>query len=394
MSRSMRLRGAYAGLNGVYWMLCCLNSFTASFLLGRGYSNSELGAVMAAGYVLGLALQQPAASLADRTARSPLAVIAAGTGLVGAAAAVLLALPGRSFAVTAVYVLFFAFIILLQPLVNGFAFFIERLGTTVPFGICRAVGSLGYGLLAAVLGRVVQRSGVNAVPLAGLLTALVMLGLMGWFSRAGTPPEAAAEKSAGPAAGSGSVLRDRRFRMMLLATALLFFSHSFLSVYMLQIVQNVGGNNEDMGLMTAFVAVLELPTMFLFDRLLRRVTCGGLLRFSAVFFAVKTTLVLAAGSLPAVYGGMFFQIFAYALFIPASVRYAGQISGPENANRAQAWVTVMTTVGSVCASGLGGVMIDRLGLKAALALAAICAAAGAAVMVLGVRERNRAETGS
>ena len=182
--------------------------------------------------------------------------------------------------------------------------------------------------------------------------------------------------------------------MMLFATALLFFSHSFLSVYMLQIVQNVGGNNEDMGLMTGFVAVLELPTMFLFDRLLRRFSCGGLLRFSAVFFAVKTTLVLAAGSLPAVYGGMFFQIFAYALFIPASVRYAGQVSGPENANRAQAWVTVMTTVGSVCASGLGGVMIDRLGLKAALALAAACATAGAAVMVLGVREKDKVKAGS
>ena len=383
MSRSRRLQGAYAGLNGVYWMLCCLNSFTASFLLGRGYSNSELGAVMAAGYILGLALQQPAAALADRTARAPMAVIAAGTGLVGATAAALLALPGRSFAVTAVYVLFFAFIILLQPLVNGFAFYIERLGTAVPFGVCRAVGSLGYGLLAAVLGRVVQRSGVNAVPLAGLLTALVMMGLMGWFSRAGTPPEP--ERSTGTKAGSGSVLRDRRFRMMLFATALLFFSHSFLSVYMLQIVQNVGGNN---------VAVLELPTMFLFDRLLRRFSCGGLLRFSAVFFAVKTTLVLAAGSLPAVYGGMFFQIFAYALFIPASVRYAGQVSGPENANRAQAWVTVMTTVGSVCASGLGGVMIDRLGLKAALALAAACAIAGAAVMVLGVREKDKVKAGS
>ncbi len=386
MRSARSLNGAYGALNGVYWMLCCLNSFTASFLLGRGYSNTELGAVMAAGYVLGLALQQPAAALADRGSKAPVAVIAAGTGLVGASAAALLLLPGRSFPVTAVYVLFFAFIILLQPLVNGFAYYIERLGTVVPFGVCRAVGSLGYGLLAAALGRIVQRRGVNAVPWAGLLTAAAMLALMGWFSRAGTPPEPEKPPAKGTEA-SGGLLRDRRFRLMLIATALLFFSHAFLSVYMLQIVQSVGGDNEDLGLMTGFVAVLELPTMFLFDRLLRRFSCGGLLRFSAVFFAVKTTLVLAAGSLPAVYGGMFFQIFAYALFIPASVRYAGEISGPANANRAQAYVTVMTTLGSVCASGLGGAMIDRLGLKAALALAAVCAAAGAAVMVLGVREK-------
>ena len=93
---SRSLRGAYGALNGVYWMLCCLAySFSSNFLLGRGYSNSALGAIVAAGYILGLALQTPAAALADRTARAPLAVIGGSAAAVGAVTAAVLFLPGR-----------------------------------------------------------------------------------------------------------------------------------------------------------------------------------------------------------------------------------------------------------------------------------------------------------
>ena len=188
MRGGTRLRGAYGALNGVYWMLCCLvYSFSSSFLLGRGDSNSALGAIEAAGYILGLAMQTPAAALADRTARAPLAVLGGSAGLVAAVTAALLFLPGKGAALTAVYVLFLALVIMLQPLVNAFAYYIEGLGVSIPFGVCRAVGSLAYGVLAAALGRVILRTGVNAVPGAGLVTAALMAALMAWFSRTGTP---------------------------------------------------------------------------------------------------------------------------------------------------------------------------------------------------------------
>ena len=387
MKSGRSLRGAYAGLNGIYWMLCCLvYSFSSNFLLGRGYTNSELGVIVAAGYVLGLALQPAAAALADRTARAPLAVIAASAAAVALTALGVLFLPERGPALTAVYGLFLTLVIMLQPLVNAFAYYIEGLGAKVPFGACRAVGSLAYGLLAAVLGGVIVRTGPNAVPAAGVVTAAVMLALMGWFARAGTPETAAREQTE---ADSGrSVLADGRFRALMAAGLLLFFCHSFLSGYMLQIVRGVGGGDGDMGLLTGYVAVLELPAMFLFERLGRRFSCGGMLRFSAAFFGAKSLLALLAGSVAGLYGAFLFQTVSYALFIPASVRYAGQLAGPRSANRAQAYVTAMTTLGSVCASGFGGLLIDGLGLKAALAVVTASAFAGALVMALGVRDRK------
>ena len=51
-------------------------------------------------------------------------------------------------------------------------------------------------------------------------------------------------------------------------------------------------------------------------------------------------------------------------------------------------MTTVTTLGSVCASLLGGLLIDRLGVRAALAVTAASACLGALVMVLGLRERT------
>ena len=385
MKRPGVLNGAYGALNGVYWMLCCLAySFTGVFLLGRGYSNSQLGVIVAAGHVLGLVLQPALAALADRSARAPLAVIGAVTGAVALAAAALACLPGRGWAVGLLAAGFLALVIVLQPLVNGLAYYLERLGTEVPFGLCRAVGSLAYGLLAAALGRIVLDTGEIAVPVTGILAAAVMLALTALFSRAGPP--APAQRQEEGAAPAGRLLADRRFARMLGATALLFFAHAILSSFTIQIVENVGGDSGDMGLLTGYIAVLELPGMVLFERLLRRFSAGGLLRFSAVFFAVKTALTLAAGSMAGLYGAMFFQGLSYALFIPASVRWAGQMAGPDQVNRAQAWITAMITVGNVCASALGGVLLDGVGVGWTLAAASASAAAGAALMVWGVRK--------
>lgn len=381
---SHALEGAYGGLNATFWMLCCLAySFMGVFLLGRGYSNSTLGVIIASGHILGLLIQRPLAALADQGGKAPLAVIAGVTAAVTAAAAGLLLLPGRGTAVTALSALFLALVISLQPLVNGLTFYLEGLGAAVPFGVCRAVGSIGYGGLAAVLGRLILRTGGDMIPAVAILTGAAILLLMAWFSRAGTPPE----REQG-AETSGGFRAQGAFLAMLAATALLFFAHATLSSFTIQIVENVGGNSGDMGLLTGFIAVLELPAMLCFERLYKRFSAAGMLRFAAVFFFAKPLICCLARSVAGLYAGMSFQALSYALFIPASVRYAGEISGPAYANRAQAWVTAMITAGNIAASLAGGFLIDHAGVSAALAAAAVSAALGAALMTLGLRRKK------
>ena len=383
--RSGRVQnGAYAALNGAYWMLYCVAAgFAGVFLLSRGYTNSQIGVILAVGHMLGLGLQPVMAAAADR-AKTPVMVMGAMAGAVILTLSSFLVIPGRGLLTAGAYGLFLALTVTFQPLVNAFAFYLERQGTKVPFGFCRAIGSLAYAVLSAVLGALTVRAGAGAVPVSGLCVIAGMAGLMVWFGRVRAPraPDSPAEPD-----GKGGV-KSGRFILFLVGTALVFISHAFMNNFTIQIVRGVGGDSGDMGLLGAYMAMLELPAMLLFDRLHRRFSCAGMLRVAAVFFAVKCVLTLAAGSMPGLYGALIFQALSFGLFVPASVRYAGELAGAGNVNRLQASITAMISVGNICASMGGGVLIDGVGMKAALAVASACACAGMAVRLIGLKGRN------
>ena len=56
----------YCILQGAYWAsFCIIYSFATVFLLDRGFSNSQIGVIIAAGNILGVVLQPVFASIVD-----------------------------------------------------------------------------------------------------------------------------------------------------------------------------------------------------------------------------------------------------------------------------------------------------------------------------------------
>ena len=58
----------YGAVHATYWMTyAIIGSFASAFLLGRGYSNSEIGVILAVGSVVAVFLQPVLADIADRS---------------------------------------------------------------------------------------------------------------------------------------------------------------------------------------------------------------------------------------------------------------------------------------------------------------------------------------
>ena len=58
----------YSMIQGSYWMIFgVICSFASVFLLSKGYSNSEIGIIIAAANVLSVVIQPVVADFADRT---------------------------------------------------------------------------------------------------------------------------------------------------------------------------------------------------------------------------------------------------------------------------------------------------------------------------------------
>ena len=60
----------YACIHGTYWMVYgIVSSFASVFLLGRDYSNTEIGIILAVANILAVVIQPIVADLADRSRR-------------------------------------------------------------------------------------------------------------------------------------------------------------------------------------------------------------------------------------------------------------------------------------------------------------------------------------
>lgn len=386
----------YACIQGTYWMLYGIfSSFASVFLLARGYSNAEIGVILAAANVAAVVLQPLAADLADRSAKVSLIGLTQGMTVMMMVMTIgLFAFQKKSLALAVIFVLLVAWHTILQPLINSLNFRLQECGVHINFGMARSLGSLTYSILMAILGTVVENHGTQVLPLTGEVI-MVMLLLSLFLTRRqykkarrlnlekGTVREKPeAEEEAIDLAGF--VRRNRVFFIVNIGVIGLYFSNSILNNYMMQIVSGVGGDSGDMGRILSLMAFLEIPTMFCFDALRKRFSCQLMLKAAAVGFTVKIALCWLAESVAMIFAAQIFQLVSFALFLPAMVHFIDEIMSRGEAVKGQALFTMMTTVTTVFSSLAGGLLLDISGAKMLTLVSTLVTAAGAAVIILSV----------
>ena len=393
----------YGCIHGTYWMYYGVaGSFASAFLLARGYSNAEIGIILAVGNILAVFLQPLIADLADRSKRLSL------IGVTQLSAVLLIVLTGllfvmkqKSAALWVVYMLIMAWMTTLQPLFNSLAFKLEETGVHINFGACRSVGSLAYAVLCAFLGTLVEAKGVGVLPLSGEIVLLMLLASL-WVTKTQFDRMVGEKtgKQAVPVLGECGqipvadaeeaeeinlalfVKRNKLFVVLNLAVIGVFFSNSILNNFMLQVVEGVGGTSEDMGRIFSVMAFLEIPALFFFDKIKERFSCQLILKFAAICFTLKVLLIYLAESVTMIYVAHLLQTFSFGLFLPAMVSFIGEVMAKGEAVKGQALYTVMTTASSMLASVLGGIMLDVSGPGFMLLVSTIVTGLGALVLVL------------
>ena len=81
-----------------------------------------------------------------------------------------------------------------------------------------------------------------------------------------------------------------------------------------------------------------------------------------------------------IYFAHLFQTVGFGLFIPSMVAFTDEVMRKGEAVKGQALFTVMTTISSMVASVLGGIMLDAAGAKFMLLISTIVTACGAMII--------------
>ena len=372
-------------IQGLMWGgYACIFAFASVYLLAKGFTNTQVGYIIAAGGAAAALMQPLAGAIADRSRKLILHRMIIILCLAQILISVLLLLTGSRLWITALFFpLLNAVLHVITPLTYSLGmFFIER-GVPVNFGICRGIGSVSFALLSALLGILVNRINEDVVLYAFILLSLLMVFSTATFHfRDVDETKTAARDTA--SSGRVRLIRFlktyRRFFLVLLGNTLVFISHTILTVYLYQVVTYHGYTSREMGFATTLAAMCELPALFGLTVLNRRKKAASLYRISLVFFFLKNLILYLAGSLPMIYFAMCMHLLGYGLYAGSSVLYVNDTVDTDYQSTGQALMTATCSVGTVAGSVLGGKLLDLTGVPGMLLVSGLSVLAGVIIV--------------
>ena len=326
-----RLNVSYAGIQATYWMVyAVVGSFASVFLLARGYSNSEIGVILAAANVVAVVLQPMIADFADRSKKvSLVGIIEIMTIIMLIFMVGLFVFQQKSLALSVIFLMLLAWHTSLQPLINSLNFKLEESGLKINFGVARSMGSLAYSILCAFMGTLVEKYSVGIMPVSGIAVILMLMASL-LVTKKLFDKAAAAKSGGSEEATTVSVKeeveeeinlidflkRNKVFLILNIGVLGIFFSNQVLNNYMIQIVSSVGGDSEDMGRILSIMAFLEIPLMVFAGSLRKKFSCELMLKIAAVGFTVKIAIHYIATSVAMIYFAQLFQLTAVLSITP------------------------------------------------------------------------------
>ena len=153
------------------------------------------------------------------------------------------------------------------------------------------------------------------------------------------------------------------FVIMMVGLSLVMSFHNCIQIYMLMILENVGGNSDNLGTAIAIAAVMELLVLFNYAGLHKMFGAKKLLMVCGVFYCIRGALYLLATSVMHIYLIQTLQAVTFAIFASASTYYSDETMAPEDKVNGQGLMAAVLTVGNVIGSLQGGVTFDALGIS-------------------------------
>lgn len=379
----------YALIQGFYWMVYGgISGFASVYLLDCGFSNTRIGILIAAAGVLSAILQPALAGYADQPKSLSLKrIISLLMGIQVVLGGVLLLTYQGSLLFTGLfYGCCLTILQLLTPFVNSLGMESINQGKRLNFGVARGIGSVGYAIVAYTLGGIISGAGAISLPAAIMVLSaalLVSVCLFPFRKQIREPSEKAAENGSSPIAFFRNY---KRFGVVLIGCTLVYISHALINSFNFQIVESKGGGSQEMGIAIAIAAFVEMPTLFLFSYMLKKVRCDIWFRISGIFFMLKALGSLLAPSISVYYGVQVLQMLGWGLMTVSSVYYVNSIMDTRDAIKGQAYMTMTYTLACVIGALLGGTLIDHSGVNSMLLFATGSGIAGMLIMLF-VTER-------
>lgn len=403
-------------LNIKYGILYAINSgltaamlaFAAIFLMDKGFANSNIGMILALCSVSSILIQTFFANFTVKFPNLRLQDILTGNLTLVILGATLLVFVPNAFLFMLTIILTYSFAMSATPFLNSLAFVYEDEGININYGLGRGFGSLSYAIVTLILGYLIEATSSNILPIVYIVFAILFILVVRSYRLSEEPlgemrqtqeVEVTATEQVEPDLKKGAKvesipveqqsLKDfltkyRYLFLVIIGLALTLFGQSIVNTFMIHVVQPLGGDSSTVGVAIFLAAIVEVPVMMNFDKLLEKRSAGFWLKVAMIFYLAKITLLYFATSLWMVYLSQILQFGSFAIAYPAAVQYVKSAVTKADLFKGQTLFTISTTMSSVFASFFGGVLIDAMGTQKTVFIGLLAAIIGAVVIYYAV----------
>ena len=395
----------YAFLNAAYYAgFCTVHAYAAVYLLSVGFTNTEIGILLATANVLSAVAQPVFAAFIDKPGlltnrRFVFASIISIASLV----LLLMFIPGYKPAIFLIYMLIYTIQFTYQPVVTALCFEYQSAGCDIFFGLARGLGSASFAVTSAFIGRLTELHGVKVLLIADLvIMALSFISILIFKKPASSPvsdtPDTTAVSHGKENKAHNNIFEFGRaytaFMLLLAATVCFFFAHNMINDFLIQIIRSLGGAETQLGYATFLAALLELPVMALITVLVKKISPNDMLIVSGISFLIKTLILVFAADMLALYVSQSFQMLAYAVFVPASAYYVSRHMQEMDQVKGQALVSSAITVGGVFSNLVCGRILDVFGIRAMLITGSVICSIGVVTVIIAMKKGDSGDGSS
>jgi PPP family 3-phenylpropionic acid transporter len=388
MRMGSSLNGRIAGVQGAFVSMQCVTTvFFVQVFQHFGYTNTFIGTIMMFAAVAMTVFQPILGCLIDRVARDRL-IIGSVCVLSSLLYFLLIFSPGHPARVVICVVVIYAIFNPMSHLIDSYVSRLIVWGNQVNYSGTRATGSLFYALTAAGFGFLVTFFGLGIAPFVSLFFCLTLCFFLGNLPNPGHSPE----PKGGKVPRSGGLYRLRHNRAFVLYV-ITYFLTSFTSIpaytYYSVVLYSLGGDDRHVGLGLFLSAICEVPIMLSFRRIQEktRLPARVFIGIGALFYAFKTLCIAFAPNVPFILiVGSVLHGFSFAIFLPASIALLIEVVDRDSLGGARMLsVTIGSSIVSILANPLGGMVADTLGVQNMLKIMSLPAILGILVLVFSGR---------
>ncbi|MEC0227062.1 MFS transporter [Paenibacillus alba] len=341
----------------LYGALAIYSTFFALYLKDIGFSNVQIGLLVAGGPLIGLVANPFWAYCADRFRNNKRILIIC---LIGNFSIMQFVFMTESYPL--IYSLMLFYFTFQSPLFTQSNSLILNVieGTNRKFGEFRAWGSLGWALIAVIAGPIIGWLGINKLWIvfdAMLLFAIFFTFLM----PSGNERE---QKVKFTNKGYFTVFQNKYFLIFVCLGVLISIPNSinttFLSIY----IRGLGGTNTVVGWAAFATAILEVPVFLLLDRYLKknsRTMLGWLTVISLLFSARWLLMSVASSAIQVIFIQLLHAITFGGYYYVGTQLTSHLVPGEYRSSGQAVYGLTWGGISGIIAGILGGWMFENLG---------------------------------